>query len=510
MEKYPWWTEAQKRLADEVKEAVDELMPLAEEYVWRKEYPWELMREIGKRGWLSPLIPKEYGGRLEDWGSTGGCIIMEELGRLGETGAPYAVTLFGGPPELVRFGTEEQKRKWLPDSAKGRLGALTLTEPFVGSDAAAIETTARRDGDVYIINGKKRFISNGAAADVYLTYVKTSDKPEDRARYRHVTALLIEKGTPGFTVEKVNDLMGFDGMYNCYFNYDNARVPVANSVGEEGDGWLVMMSGLNVERTIASAGALGSMREALKYAVYCTERRLQFRQQRTIDIPINNFKIADMVCQLNIARLLTYYTAYLYDLGKEPALESSIAKLFNTDAAMQTTIDAIQCMGGEGCTKYYPVERLMRDAKVAQITAGTNEIMRLMIYRMGLTAMAEDLKVPRRVIHPELKVPMPVAKGMPPKANAGEDDILEALAENYRVNPGLYMTREELKEVLSISDEDMDKHLTALEGKGLAKLYRGRRGDIRMARATFEGLAKAKPPEYYRYIPEWVKKEDVF
>jgi hypothetical protein len=208
--------------------------------------------------------------------------------------------------------------------------------------------------------------------------------------------------------------------------------------------------------------------------------------------------------------LLTYYTAYLFDLGKDPAVESAMGKLLGTDALVQCTLDAIQCMGGIGCTKYYPVERFLRDAKIHQITAGTNEMMKLIIFRMGLGELAEDLKMPRRVIHEELKVPMPVAKAIPPKENAGEEDILEALAENYRVNPGQYMTRDDLKEMLSINDEEMDKHLTALEEKRLAMLYRGRRGDIRMVRPTYEGLAKARLPEFYRYIPPWVKKEDVF
>jgi hypothetical protein len=339
--------------------------------------------------------------------------------------------------------------------------------------------------------------------------VKTSERPEDVAKYRHLTAVVIEKGTPGFTIERVNDLMGLDGIYNCYLNFDNAKVPVANRLGEEGAGWLVMMSGLNVERICGAAGPLGAMRETLRYTVQHLQRRVQFGRP-TGDMPTNQFKVADMIWRLQLARLLTYYAAYCADLGKETPLEAAIAKMFNTDSGLQTAIEAIQCMGGNGVTRLYPVERLFRDAKLSQIAAGTSEVLKLLIYRQGLRNLMPDLKVPIRVIDDELKVPMPVGKAPSRKAVSSGDDVLKMLAEDYRVNPGLHMTMEDLKERLDIGDDELNKHLLSLEEKEMASLLRDRRGAIALARATYKGLAQANPPEYYRYVPAWVDRKDIF
>jgi len=389
------------------------------------------------------------------------------------------------------------------------LGAITMTEPYAGSDIAGIETTAVLDGDSYIVNGKKRFQTVAAAADMYMTYVRTSDNPEDVAKYRHLTAMVIEKGTPGFTIEKVNDLMGLDGIYNCYLNFDNTKVPVANKLGEEGNGWRVMMSGLNVERIVNAATPLSGMRESIRYTVQHLQRRVQFRRP-TGDIATNQFKVADMIWKLELARLLTYYAAYCADLGRETPLEAAIAKMFNTDSGLQTAIEAIQCMGGNGVTKFYPVERIFREAKLSQIAAGTSEVLKLLIYRQGLRNLMPDLKVPPRVMDDELKVPLPLGKPLPRKVVSSEDDILMVLAENYRVNPGLHMTMEDIKELLDVSGEDLDKHLLSLEEKGLVGLYRDRRGAVALARVTYKGLSQAHPPEYYKYMPSWVNQKDMF
>ncbi len=511
MEYFPWWNETQRKLAEEAKRVTDELLiPLGERCTWKQEFPWEAVKEIAKRGWFGAQIPAKYGGRAEEWGVTGAAILLEEVGRAGEVWAFLGPTMFGGVHQIIHDGTEEQRQRWLPKIAKGELlGAITMTEPYAGSDIAGIETTAIRDGDFYIVNGKKRFQTSAAAADIYMTYEKTSDKPEDIPKYRHLTALIIEKGTPGFTIEKVNDLMGMEGIYNCYLNFDNARVPVANRIGEEGTGWQVMMSGLNVERILNAAPALGPMREAIRYAVQHLQRRVQFRQ-RTGDFTTNQFKVADMIWKLQLARLLTYYAAYCTDLGREVPLEAAMAKMFNTDSALQTAIEAIQCMGGNGVTRYYPVERIMREAKMSQIYAGTNEVLRLLIYRQGMRNLMADLKVPPRAIDDELKVPMPLGKPLPRKTVSSEDDVLAVLAEDYRINPGLHMTMEDIKELLDVSDENLNKHLLSLEEKGLGNLYRDKRGAIALARATYKGLAQANPPEYYKYIPAWVDKKDIF
>jgi len=272
-----------------------------------------------------------------------------------------------------------------------------------------------------------------------------------------------------------------------------------------------MMSGLNVERIVNSAGPLGQSRECIRYTMQHLQRRVQFGRL-TGDITTNQFKVADMVWKLQLGRLLTYYAAYCADLGKETALEAAIAKKFNTDSALQVSIDAIQCMGGNGVSKYYPVERMMRDAKLMQIAGGSNEVLMLLIYRQGIRNMMGDLKVPPRVMDEELKVPMPLGE-VPQKVGtneATEDDILKLLAENYRLNPGLHMSMEDFRQFIDVDDETLNEYLSNLEKKGWGSLYKDRRGRIRLARATYEGLDKANQLGYYAYIPSWVDKNDMF
>lgn len=508
MESYPWWNEKQRKLAEEARKFADENLPRGEEIAWTKKFPVDLLRAVAARGWFGAPIPEAYSGM--EAGVTGCCIVAEELSRVCSAlvGA-YSVTMFGGVEQLMKFGTEEQRRRWLPQIVKGKLGAICITEPAIGSDAAGIETTAKLDGDEYILNGKKRFITNAGVADIYCVYAKTSDNPEDRAKHRHLSAFIVEKGTPGFTVERINELGGWIGLPNGYLSFDNARVPVENRLGAEGDGWKVLVDGLNFERNLFAAGMLGPMREAIRYAVGHAQRRLQFGRP-TIDFEVNQFKIADMFARLRTARLLTYYAAYLMDLKAEAVMEATMAKLYASEAYERLVIDAQQVMGGDGWTRFYPLETFVRDAKVNQLGAGTSEVMRMVLYRQGLRAMREELKMPHREVHPKLGVPMSTTK---PRviAEVNEKTLLEILAEDYRVNPGLYMTRDDMKERLTrADDEQLDKVLVSLEAKGLVKLYRDRRGNIAMAKATYEGLKEAKPPEYYQWFPEWIKEQKLF
>jgi hypothetical protein len=302
--------------------------------------------------------------------------------------------------------------------------------------------------------------------------------------------------------------MAMDGMYNCYLNFDNVRVPVANRLGEESDGWRILTSGLNAERVLNAAPPLGLMRESLRYAMQHLQRRMQFGAT-TGDIVSNQMKVADMIWKLQIGRLATYYAAYLADMGKEIPVEAAAAKLFTSDRGFESAVDAIQLMGGNGATKFYPAERIMRSQKVRQIAAGTSEILKILLYRMGTKALAPDIKAPLRVMDEELKVPVTLGKPLPKKKAEREEDVLAVLAENYRVNPGLYMTPADIKAQLDVSDEDLSKYLLSLEQQELAGLVKDKRG-IALARATYPGLAKAHPPEYYRYIPEWVFPEDMF
>ncbi|MBA7622508.1 hypothetical protein ES703_29885 [subsurface metagenome] len=212
---------------------------------------------------------------------------------------------------------------------------------------------------------------------------------------------------------------------------------------------------------------------------------------------------------LKLARLATYYTAYLLDLGQDAALESAICKTFNTDSTVEASLNAIQVMGGDGVTKFYPLEGVLRQAKTDQIAGGTNEISKILIYRMGLREMAKELKMPRRVVHNELGVPLTTFESAAKQSQFDENSLLKVLAEDYRVNPGLYMSREDLKEAFDVEDEELDQVMVSLEQKKLVNLYRERKG-IELAKATYEGLRKANPPEHYRWFPSWVRKEDIF
>lgn len=507
MESFPWWTEEQIKLAKEIEEFVDEIRPDAERALWRREYPHDIMKKIGKEGYFGVDVPEKYGG--QNLGLTGACIVAEALNRLPSVGLTYIVSMLGGNHQLHLYGTEEQQEKWFPDIAKGQLGAVCITEPFVGSDAAATATTAVKEGDKYIINGKKRFISNAGVAERYMVYTRTSDDPADKKKYKHLTGFLIKKGIPGFTLEKINDLIGFCMVPNGVLSLDGVEVTDENMVGNVGDGWMAMMSGLNYERTIGSSMLVGMLGECLKQPVWYMERRVQFGK-KTSDLPTNQAKVADIIKDLKLARLILYHTAHLIDLGKEPATESAITKMFISDATFNCAKEAIQLMGGDGLTKFYPVEWNLRDAKIHQITMGTNEIMKSIIYRAGLAEMRNDLKVVhKRVMDEELGVAISTLRSGD-KSPIDEEKLLKVLAEDYRANPGLHMSRDDIKAEFDVDDEKLDEILISLEEKGLVDLYRDRRKGIQLVKATYDALRKTNPPEHYRWFPDWYRDEDKF
>lgn len=511
MQDYPWWNETQKQLMHDAQKFTDEvLIPIGEKSVYKKEYPWEAMKLVAQKGWLGATIPQKHGGHQEEWGVTGACILVEETSRAGVISSGITTTLIGATHQILHDGAEEQKQRWLPKIARGELLAcITMTEPYAGSDIAAIETTAVREGDIYIVNGIKRFQTNAAAANLYMTYVKTSSDPKAVKSYGHLTGMIIEKGMPGFTVERVNDWMGSAGMYNCYLRFDNLKVPVKNVIGGEGNGWRVMMSGLNIERAISAAGYLGGMREAMRYARQHLERRVQFGQP-TGSFPTNQFKLADMYSKFQLARLLIYYAAYCADLGRDVPIEAALSKLYGSEVALEIASEAIQCMGGNGAMQIYPVERYMRDAKLGQIAAGTSEVLRLLIYRMGSRYFAGDLKAPVRMMDEELNIPLPVGRLPKPKVVKNEMDVLRVLAENYRTNPGLHMTIADMKQFLEVSNEVLLQYLADLEKKGMVSQFKNRKGEVELVKATFTGLREANPPDYYKHIPSWVLPQDIF
>ncbi|MFH1488890.1 MAG: acyl-CoA dehydrogenase family protein [Pseudomonadota bacterium] len=506
MDVYPWWTEEHKGFAGKVAAFADEIMPRDAETRWTREFPRDVFLRIGEEGFSGAGVPKEYGGL--GLGATGACIAAVALNRMPGVGRTFVGNMLGGLRQVIEFGNEEQKKQFLPRIAAGELGAIVITEPFAGTDAAAMEMTARREKGGYVLNGKKRYIVTAGAAERYMAYARTSDDPEDRKKYRHLTGFIVIKGTPGFSTEKINEIVGFENIQNGVLDFDEVFVPDSQVIGEEGEGWKVMTAGLNFERTLICAQVAGWTVELLRNVVPYAQRRVQFGRP-TIDFVNNQFKIADLVSRVKIALLLTYYTAHLWDLGWDITLESNIAKVYNCEGVLQASLDAIQVMGGDGVTPFYPLSAIMRVAKVEHIAGGTVEACRMVIHRTAVRQMADRLKMPRRVIHEKLGVPVPTNRPPDRQKEIDGDKLLKVLAEDYRVNPGLHMSREDLLEHFEVSDEGLDKALLALEGRGLAKLLRDKKG-IALAKATYEGLKEAFPLDHYKWFPDWVKEENMF
>lgn len=505
MEAFTWWKEEHRRLAHEIREFATEFQPRAEEAWWKREFPWDLIRTIARRGYFGVAIPREYGGK--GLGATGACIAVEEMNRLPAVGIVLTSNILIGH-HLCSFANEAQKRRWLPRIVAGELCGIAMTEPFVGTDTFNMETKASRGTRGYRLTGKKRFVTVAGLASLYVLYARTSEHPEAIQRRRHLTVFLVEKGMPGFSVEKVNELIGLDNLTNGFLNLDQVEVPEENRIGEEGEGLKILLSGLNYERVVVSAQSLALLGEALRTVVPFAQRRIQFGQP-IIDLPTNQFKISDMIIRLKLGRMATYYAAHLLDQGESAALESSICKVFNADQSLETSLEAIQVMGGDGATKFYPVERLLRDSKIWQIAGGTSEAIKHVIFRIGLREMASELKMRHRVLHPELGVPIPSPKERVREDQVDERTLLTLLSDDYKVNPGLYMDREDLKEGAEVTDERLDEILLSLEARGWVKLYR-EGGAIRMAKATYEGLRVAHPSQSYQWFPSWVRREDLF
>nr|WP_241208540.1 acyl-CoA dehydrogenase [Sulfolobus islandicus] len=314
----------------------------------------------------------------------------------------------------------------------------------------------------------------------------------------------------GFHVEKINELQGFDGLLNGYLDLDHVEVPVENRLSEEGQGWWILVSGLNFERLVIGAQQVGLLRELARYVAFYTRRRVQFNQP-TFEYEANQYKLADIIIDYRITRLLTYYTAYLMDQGVDPVLDANVLKAFSTEAVEKASRDAIQAMGGDGWTKFYPVEAIYRNAKLGTIGGGTSEVLKRFIVRYALTAMTDDLKTPIRISHPELKVPITVSEKSITKeklqgGEEGEMEILRVLARDYLVNPGLFMELNDIKRFIECDEKQLVEIINSLEAKGLVKVLRDR-DKPRLVKATYDGLRKAYPREYYMYFPRWVKEK---
>ncbi|MBN2053717.1 acyl-CoA dehydrogenase family protein [bacterium] len=377
-------TEQNKRyqgLAREVAEQV--ARPVAAEMDRTGEYPWQVLAALKAAGLTGIWIPEEYGGR-------GGtildlCLVVEELSRVdGGVGVSYAVNALGSLPILLG-GTEAQRRAYLPEVAAGdKLIAFGLSEPDAGSDAVSLKTTARRDGDQYVLNGTKKWNTNGGVSHYYTIFAKTDPEKGGRG----ISSILVEKGTPGFTIGKREDLLGIRCVPVHELHFNDCRVSVGNLVGgKEGLGFSHAMMTLDRGRPGVAAQAVGLAQGALELALAYTTERRQFGQE-IAGFQGVQFMLADMAARVEAARCLVYAAARAIDAGvRNVSPLAAKAKLFATDTAMQVTTDAVQLFGGYGYCRDYPVEKFFRDAKITQIYEGTNQIQRIVIARSLMKGM---------------------------------------------------------------------------------------------------------------------------
>jgi butyryl-CoA dehydrogenase len=376
-----FFTEKHYRFREEVRLfAQKELEPLSAAAEEKETFPEELWRTMGKSGYLGIRFPKEYGGMGE--GMVTYCIFIEEMNKV-SAGLTAGISLQAGISTLpvYLFGNEKQRQRWLVPAIRGeKVSAFGLSEPGAGSDAAAIETTAQRDGDIYTLNGKKLFITNGGIADFVVVAAKTA--PEKGAK--GITLFVVEKGTPGFIQGRKLKKLATRASETAELLFENCRIPASNRLGEENFGFVKLMKSLNEGRLSCAASALGiaeaAMEEALKYA----KNRKAFG--RTIGTFQGiQFSFADMSVDVEAARLLIYDGAWKADRGKEYTLEASRAKLFASEMVQRVASKALQVFGGYGFLRDYPMERYYREARLWEIVEGTSEIQRMIIARgLGL------------------------------------------------------------------------------------------------------------------------------
>jgi butyryl-CoA dehydrogenase len=357
--------------------AQNELAPVAAELDEKGEPPLANLKKMADLGFMGLAIPEEYGGIDAD--SISYVIAIEEISKVcASTGVILAVHNSLGSHGLVAFGTEEQKRKFLPPLASEWISTYALTEPETGSDAASIKTGAVRDSDEYVINGTKQFITSAPFAHLFVVFAVTDpDK-----KHRGLSAFVVEKGTPGFSLGREENKMGIRAASTCGLVFEDCRVPVANRLGGEGEGFKVAMASLDAGRVGIAAQALGIAQGAYEAALAYAKERHQFGQ------PIAEFQgiqwmLADMATRIEAARLLTYQAALAKDrtkkTGQRYSKEAAMAKLFASETAVWVTQKAVQIHGGYGYIKEYAVERYYRDAKITEIYEGTSEIQRIVI-----------------------------------------------------------------------------------------------------------------------------------
>ncbi|MDD4979848.1 MAG: acyl-CoA dehydrogenase family protein [Candidatus Omnitrophica bacterium] len=378
-------SDEQKMIQELARKIADEkIRPVAAKHDQTEEFPWEIIKIIADADLFGLFIPAEYGGMANSVLNL--CIATEELSRAcGGIAVCYAASALGTFP-IVLFGNDEQKKKYLPELAKGKkIAAFGITEPEAGSDASGIKTTARKDGDHYILNGLKHFITNGGDADVY-TVIAMTDKTKGA---RGASAFIVEKGTPGFTFGKKEEKLGIRASSTRELIFTDCKIPKENLLSREGMGFIVTMKTFDMSRPGVAAQALGIAQGALDVAVKYAKERQQFGKTIASFQGIQ-WMLADMATEIEAARALVYSCAREIDGGcKDVGKDSAMAKMYASDVAMKVTTDAVQILGGYGYMRDYPAEKYMRDAKITQIYEGTNQIQRNIIALQLIKEMAK-------------------------------------------------------------------------------------------------------------------------
>lgn len=368
-------TEEQQMIAELARKiAIEKIIPIRARLDETEEFPWEIMKDLAQSDLFGIYIPEEYGGIGKGCFDT--CLALEQLayGCIAVT-TTFAASALGGYP-IVMFGSDEQKKRYLPDIASGRrLAAFALTEANAGSDAAGIQTSTVEDGDYWILNGTKQWITSAGDADIY-TVIAMTDRHKGP---RGATAFLVEKGDPGFSFGKKEKKMGLRASSTREMVFTDCRIPKDRMLGKRGQGFIIALKTLDFARPGIGAIGVGLSQAALDEAVSYAKQRMQFGQY-IISFQAIQHMLADMATQTEAARSLVYAVARTIDAdSRDIAKISAMAKLFATDVAMKVTTDAVQVLGGYGYMKDYPVEKMMRDAKVLQIYEGTNQIQRNVI-----------------------------------------------------------------------------------------------------------------------------------